>query len=466
MNTNELWQATLGELELTLSKPNFITWFKQTFVADVANDEVTICVPNTFTKAWLEKKYHTVILKALQHSSNQLIRKIIYRIETRSVSEVCGSSAGKIINAHTSFGISTLQNTPTHSVYEVPKEQSPAGLNPRYNFQNYVVGKGNELAHAAAQAVAQKPGNSYNPLFIYGGVGLGKTHLLQAVGHEMYKKNPHVKILYASCERFTNEFIQAVRTGRGKEFKDTYRGVDLLLIDDIQFLTGKEGTQEEFFHTFNTLHQANKQIVISSDRPPKAIASLEHRLRSRFEWGMLVDVSSPDLETRVAILESKCKEKNFNMPHDLALHLANIVQSNVREMEGALTKIIAYHEFKRITPTFDTIKPLLTGFGHGGGLPTAVTPRQLIQTVAQYFDVPIDELLGKSREKRLAMPRQIVMYIMREDLKSSYPAIGQEIGGRDHTTAMHGYLKISRELELDEKLQQDVETIKQRMLVF
>ncbi|MDP3985575.1 MAG: chromosomal replication initiator protein DnaA [bacterium] len=457
MNTNELWQAALGELELVLSKPNFTTWFKQTFLSNIANEEATVCVPNTFTKAWLEKKYNSAILKALQHASNQMVRRIVYRVESRALSDATEQKM-----AYPSVNVSSAHSAPA---YSVPETISPAGLNPKYTFEHFIVGKGNELANAAAQAIVQRPGSSYNPLFIYGGVGLGKTHLLQAVGHELYKKNRDIKILYASCERFTNEFIQAVRSGRGKEFKDTYRNVDLLLIDDIQFITGKEGTQEEFFHTFNTLHQANKQIVISSDRPPKAIPALEHRLLSRFEWGMMVDISSPDLETRAAILEMKCKEKNFNIPRELILNLAHLIQSNVRELEGALTKIVAYHQFKNIQPTLETIKPILTGFTQAGNTRAITSPRQLILTVAHYYDITLEELLGKSREKRLAVPRQIIMFLMREELKSSFPSIGHELGGRDHTTAMHACMKISRELERDGKLQQDVENIRQRMLI-
>ncbi|MBI4280822.1 chromosomal replication initiator protein DnaA, partial [Candidatus Uhrbacteria bacterium] len=428
MNLNEMWQAVLGEFELSLSKANFTTWFKNSFLVEIVNDEAVICVPNAFTKAWLEKKYQTPILKALQRLYPSPLRKIQYRIEFRNPNQELTVKFQKVAVQSQDFIKPVTSFSPTNET------QNHFGLNPRYTFDSFIVGKGNELAHAAAQAVVQKPGSAYNPLFIYGGVGLGKTHLLQAVGHELLAKNNRIKILYASCERFTNDFIQAVRSGRGKEFKDTYRGVDLLLIDDIQFITGKEGTQEEFFHTFNTLHQANKQIVISSDRPPKAIPSLEHRLRSRFEWGMIADISSPDLETRMAILETKCKEKNFELHRDMILHLANIIQSNVRELEGALTKIIAFHQFKNLRPSLETIKPLLSSFGPGTGK-ISVTPRHLIQTTAHYFDISIEELLGKSREKRLAVPRQIIMYIMREELKSSYPAIGQELGGRDHTTA-------------------------------
>ncbi len=457
MNTNELWQAALGELELALSKPNFTTWFKNTFIAEVAEGGAILCVPNTFTKAWLEKKYHAAILRAIQNVSSNSVKRVSYRVESRREHELAEGSQREA--ARTSEKMATA--SPAREAVG-QKESNGTNLNPKYLFSTFIVGRGSELAHAAALAVTQKPGGAYNPLFIYGGVGLGKTHLLQAIGNELLARAPQTRILYVTCERFTNDFIHAVRSGRGKEFKDVYRNVDLLLIDDIQFITGKEGTQEEFFHTFNALHQSNKQIVISSDRPPKAIMALEQRLVSRLEWGMTADVSSPDLETRVAILEAKCREKNFDLSHEILLQLASMIQSNVRELEGALNKIIAYHQFKNVSPTPETIKPLIANLAQGT-VRVIVTPRQLITTVAQYYDLPLDELLGKSREKRLAFPRQIIMYLMREELKVSYPSIGQEIGGRDHTTAMHAYLKISKELEVSERLNQEIELLKQRL---
>ncbi len=458
MNYNELWQAVIGELELTISKPNFNTWFKHPYISNLENGEAVICVPNTFTKAWLERKYHLALLKALGRLTNLEIRRLIYRVEIAPV----GGSVSSRVGAQP-VPVPPL-NVPQPKITTVARPEDARGLNQRYTFGNFIVGKGNELAHAAAQAVVTKPGTTYNPLFIYGGAGLGKTHLLQAIGQATLEKTSNCRVLYVTCERFVNDYIHAVRSGRGKEFKETYRTVDLLLVDDIQFITGKEGSQEEFFHTFNTLHQTNKQIVISSDRPPRAIATLEHRLLTRFEWGMMADISSPDLETRVAILETKCRERNFDLSREILLFLANVIQSNVRELEGALTKIIAVHQFKNLAPSLETIKPILTGFGQSGTR-GSLSPRQVISIVAQYFDVPTDDLLGKSREKRLAFPRQIVMYLMREELKSSYPAIGHELGGRDHTTAMHAYDKISRELEANERFRQDFENLRQRLFI-
>ena len=315
---------------------------------------------------------------------------------------------------------------------------------------------------SASVGVALRPGKSYNPLFIHGGVGLGKTHLLHAIGNEVLRVNSRARILYVSCEKFTNEFISSVRNGLGHEFKDRYRNVDVLLIDDIQFITSKERTQEEFFHTFNALKERDKQIVISSDRPPKAIPALENRLLSRFESGMMADVGAPDVETRMAILESKCGEKSYPLGRDLLYFIATAIQSNVRELEGALTKVIAYHQFKNLEPSVESITPILTSY-QPAQIKKNITPRQLIQTVAAYYDLTIDELLGKSREKRLAFPRQIIMFLMRDEMKSSFPSIGAELGGRDHTTAMHAHEKIRGMFQLDEKLQRDIELIKQRL---
>lgn len=456
MTTHELWQAALGELELSLSKANYTTWFRNTFISAFEEGRIVVSVPNTFTKAWLEKKYHAAILKALQNVAKEGgVREVHYKVELKpSVPQDIGTPIGS-------------PSVATPAVAAQAEEETTEGtkdfsLNPRYTFENFIVGKTNELAHAAALAVSEKPGR-YNPLFVYGGVGLGKTHLLQAIGHKMIEMNPRTKVLYVTSERFTNEFIHAVRNGRGKEFKDTYRSLDLLLIDDIQFITGKEGTQEEFFHTFNALHQSNKQVVLSSDRPPKAIQGMEQRLVSRFEWGMMVDISAPDLETRVAILESKCKEKHYELNREILSYVASSVQSNVRELEGTLNKIIAYHQFKNIKPSMESIRELVSSINNAAGSKKNLTPKDLLDTVASYFDIPLPDLLGKCREKRLSFPRQIIMYLMREELNSSYPAIGKMIGGRDHTTAIHAYTKIAADIQEDEKLRHDLSLIRQRL---
>lgn len=444
MNNDQLWQAVLGEIELSLSKANFTTWFKNTFISSFEENKVVVCVPNTFTKAWLEKKYHKQILDAIQSASNQKVKEIFYKVEIRKDNPVEGFFKKIKIKKESAEN----QSAPTNQL----------GLNVRYTFNNFIVGKGNELAHAACQAVAANPGNAYNPLFIYGGVGLGKTHLLQAIGHEVSKKTN--KILYVTCEKFTNDYIQSVKSGQAKDFKERYRNVDLLLIDDIQFMAGKDGTQEEFFHTFNELHQTNKQIVITSDRPPKSIPALEKRLLSRFEWGMIADIVQPDIETRVAILEAKCKERNYTLSPEILYFIANNVQNNIRELEGALNRLIAYHEFNNSKPTIDTTKNVLNSI-IVNIQKKSVNCKNVIESVSVFFDVSAKEITGKSRKKELVYPRQISMYLMREEINTSYPTIGHELGGRDHTTAMHAYNKITKEIKDNEKIKQDIESIKQ-----
>src|SRR3989344_5211161 len=456
MTNNEVWQAVLAEFELKVSKANFTTWFHNTGVANFDDGHAVICVPNAFTKSWMEKKYNSDIIKSLERVTGKPVKKIEYRVENvKSIEEYeCTSKTNQTI--------STIK-TPIYS----PKPAqmiSQFGLNPKHTFESFVVGKGNELAHAAAQAVAEKPGEAYNPLFIYGGVGLGKTHLLQAVGNTMLKNNPTLKILYVSSEKFTNEFVSAVKEGRAKEFKERYRGVDLLLFDDIQFIGGKEQTQEEFFHTFNELHQQGKQVVLSSDRPPKAIPALEDRLRSRFEWGMIADISTPDLETRVAILQTKAQEKKFDIDDKLLQLIATNVPNNIRELEGALNKVIAIHQLKNMVPTESSIKTTLESYAEQS-MKRSLTPKELIQEISNFYDIKLEDIIGKSREKRVAFPRQVIMYLLREELKLSYPAIGEELGNRDHTTAMHAHTKIVGEVQENLKLKRDVEWIKQRLYV-
>lgn len=456
MTPHELWQAALGELELTIPKTNFTAWFKSTSVSSYETGKVIICVPNAFTKLYIEKKYHSAVLKALQNIVNAPIREVIYKVDSRPQT---AQPTGTTMVDRSALAAETADVAPVVAQKDGVDE---FGLRRSYTFSTFIVGKGNELAHAAAQAVADEPGKKYNPFFIYGGVGLGKTHLLQAIGHRIVERNPKIRVLYVTCEQFVNEFISAIRSQNTKSLKDRYRTVDLLLIDDIQFITGKEGTQEEFFHTFNTLHQAEKQVVFTSDRPPKAIAGLEERLRSRLEWGMIADVSSPDLETRVAILTSKCQERHIHLSRDILSTIADLVVTNVRELEGALNKVVAYHEFKNISPTTETVREALAGYSQTQ-LKKTISPKHLISSVASYFDLQVDDLLGKSREKKLAFPRQISMYLMRMELHSSFPTIGDELGGRDHTTAMHACGKVEKELEKDEKLRMDLEAIKERL---
>jgi len=453
MNYQEVWQTALGELELALSKANFTTWFRHTGLLSLDAGAATVAVPNAFTKTWFEKKYHAAILKALSHASSSTVKSILYRVDALS------AAALPIVDTNRQIDQPAVAEPAAPCR---PAEATNAfGLNPKYTFSNFIVGKQNEMANAAAKAVVDRPGEIYNPLFLYGGVGLGKTHLMQAVGNALLGQKTQTRVLYCTCEKFTNEFIQSVRSGRAKEFRDHYRNVDLLMVDDIQFIAGKKETQEEFFNTFNHLHQSNKQIILTSDRPPKAILA-EERLLSRLEWGLTSDIGQPDFETRIAILEAKCKEKNFTLDRDILNVVANTITSNIRELEGALVKIVANCQLRNITPSVEFVRQILQSFSSAAGKRSA-TPKQVLSMVAEYFDVPLIDLLGASREKRLAHPRQVAMFILRSELKISYPAIGVEVGGRDHTTAMHAFDKISREREGDLKLKQDIEALKEKV---
>lgn len=451
MDKKQLWQAVLGELEILISKANFTTWFKNTFILENNDKDIVVGVPNAFTKAWLEKKYTEHITRALTNITGEQSFKINYRVAASQ--EVDDQPANKK---------PANKNNPSSNPFEHKESYNKFGLNAKYTFDSFIVGKGNELAHAAARAVVGKPGQTYNPLFLYGGVGLGKTHLIQAVGNSLLGVNPKASVLYVNSERFTNDFVSAIKSGNTDKFKKTYRTVDVLLIDDIQFIAGKEQTQEEFFHTFNALHQSNKQIVISSDRPPKAIPSIESRLISRFEWGMIADISAPDLETRIAILETKCQERGVELENDIVRSIAEMITENIRELEGALNRILAYHELNNSRPTKESAKSLLAGSStrpQRGGL----TSKKLINLVAQFFDVSVEDLSGACRKKELVIPRQITMYLLREEMNCSYPNIGLQLGGRDHTTAMHACNKILNYLISNEKIKNDVALLRQKI---
>ncbi|MCX6739827.1 MAG: chromosomal replication initiator protein DnaA [Candidatus Parcubacteria bacterium] len=463
MNTLQIWEAVLGDLELSLSKANFTTWFKGTFILEMDDKSVTIGVPNAFTKSWLEKKYSADLLKALRNITEVTLREINFKVASLkkdfNQKEYPADSAKQ-----TTAGEKEKKQAERINISPAPAQAmaNSFGLNPKYTFTTFVVGKNNELARAASLAVAANPGVTYNPLFLYGGAGLGKTHLIQAIGNEILKIEADKKILYITCEKFTNDFINSITNGKASNFKDIYRSVDVLLIDDIQFLAGKEGTQEEFFHTFNALHQNNKQVVLTSDRPPKSIPALENRLLSRFEWGMIADVSLPDMETRLAILETKAIEKNYQIAKEILHYLAVNIASNIRELEGALNRIIAYHQLNAIVPTLESVKKLLAGLTTNLQK-KSVTPKDIIYTVSNYYDVQLEDLLGASREKKLVTPRQIIMFLMREEIKSSFPMIGQELGGRDHTTAMHAVEKIRNDYDNDEKTRREIEQLRQRL---
>ncbi|EKE15624.1 MAG: hypothetical protein ACD_11C00116G0011 [uncultured bacterium] len=463
MNNEELWQTALGEIELSISKANFITWFKNTSIISNKDGKIIIGVPNGFAKEWLENKYNTYIFRAL-HNFQEDLREISCVIHNPQ------QQAKNSVDAVSGYPQQPVKNTVSvpEIVYEkAPTERKSGGnnesnINPRYTFDNFIVGENNELARAACYAVSQNLGRIYNPLFIYGGVGLGKTHLLQSIGNEILKNDPSRKIKYITSERFANELIDSIRNQTINDFKSSYQAIDLLIIDDVQFLAGKEKTQNEFFHIFNALYQINKQIVLSSDRPPKSIATLEERLRSRFEGGMIADVSMPDIETRTAILKAKLAERSFYLEEDAIKYMAQHIKSNIRELEGSLNRIIAACEFNKKPPTLELVQQTLSDL-ISSGKKKGVQSQHIIDAVAQFFGIAVKDLINKGRKKEISRARQIAMYLMRTELSASYPGIGDLFGGRDHTTAMHAYEKINKELEMDEKLKEDVGILKEKI---
>lgn len=441
MTNQQLWQAILGNLELSLSKANFTTWFRNTSIIEKSDYGIVVGVPNAFTKEWLQNKYHQEILKALKTISPET-KEVKYQIVSPAFTQP--AAAAKEV-ART-----------------VAKKQENQNLNPKYTFETFIVGSNNQLAHAASLAVSKKHGSVYNPLFIYGGVGLGKTHLMQAVGWEVLKKNPEAKVLYVTSERFTNDFVQALGQGKAEQFKSLYRNVDVLLVDDIQFLAGREGTQEEFFHTFNALHQNNKQVVMTSDRLPKEIPAIEERLVSRFEWGMIADIQAPDLETRLAILKTKADEKNYSIEPEILTYIAETIQSNIRELEGALNRLMVYCQLNNTRPSIEQVKSILVNV-ITPPKKRGVSAKKIIEVVADFYNVSTEDLLKQSRKKEYVGPRQIAMFIIRRELETSLPSIGEFFGGRDHTTVIHAIDKIERVMKERNGLKQEIELIKDRL---
>ncbi|MBI4032727.1 chromosomal replication initiator protein DnaA [Candidatus Berkelbacteria bacterium] len=445
-DVGQVWKATLGALEVSLSKANFTTWFKNTRIIQIDDDLATVGVPNTFAQEWLRSKYHEQILAQLREFYPNL-RRIDYHVAT----------------AHTAPAPDAVLPHGTGPASAPAEATNESGLNPSHTFATFVVGSSNRLAHAAAAAVAKNLGAAqYNPFYIYGGVGLGKTHLLQAIGNEVRRTHPKKTIIYASAERFTTEFIEALQGKKLEAFKKRYRNADLLLIDDIQFLTSKEATQEEFFHTFNTLHQTNRQIVMTSDTRPQMIPQLAPRLSSRFGWGMVADIQSPDLETRQAILRHKCQEKGVVFPSDVLEYVAQRVQSNIRELEGFLNTVAAHCQLYGIEPSLKLVQQLIEQAG-ADRRNIHLSADVICDTVAEFYSLDRVELLGKRRHKELVHPRQITMYLMRSEMSFSYPKIGKALGGKDHTTVMHGVEKITKELVGNEALQRELSLLKERL---
>lgn len=450
MTKEELWKAVLGEMELSLSKANFTTWFKNTSVTAQEGDLIVVNTPNGFIKEWLQNKFHKQILNSVQKLVPE-IREIKYLIGSANL----GLTAKKDISQLVAERV--FESKPTVDADINPQ----TNLNKKYSFDSFIVGSHNELAHAAALAVVNNPGKVYNPLFLYGGVGLGKTHLLQAIGNNVLEKTPQKKVLYIPAERLTAEIVESIRNKTAEELKSHYHKLDILIIDDIQFIAGKEKTQDIIFSTFNELHSKNKQIILSSDRPPKAIPALEERLRSRFEGGMIADVGLPDFETRLAILKLKCKQRESNLDDNILSYIATNIQKNIRELEGALNRIIAVSQVYNKDLDIKEVKRLLVTYLNSPYRKT--TPQLILKSVSDFYNISLPDITKRSRKKEVVRPRQIAMYLLREETKSSFPEIGQRLGGRDHSTVIHAYEKIKSEEESDEITKQEIVLIKERI---
>lgn len=454
MTNEELWQAVLGEIELSISEAQFTTWFKNTSIISNRDGCVVIGVPNGFAKEWLENKFNASVLRALRNFQEDIKETscVIFNPREKQTSQLKNIDAVKAPKQGQSI------NLTHHKLASASPLNYNIGLNSRYTFDSFIIGESNELAQAACRAVSQNLGTTYNPLFIYGGVGLGKTHLLQSIGNETIKINPAKKIVYISSERFTSELVDSIQNRKVDQFKNKYQQVGLLIIDDIQFISGKEKTQDIFFHIFNFLYQLNKQIVISSDRPPKDIQLLEDRLRSRFEGGMIADIGNPDLETRMAILRAKLAEKDFFLEDKAIKFIAENIKNNVRELEGALNKIIANCEFNKKSPSLSDMEKILSDI-ISSKKRGRVRPKDIIKIVADFYGITEKDLINKGRKKNIVIPRQIAMFLIRDELSASYPEIGDSFGGRDHTTALYAYIKIEKEIKKDERIKEDVDTL-------
>jgi chromosomal replication initiator protein len=435
-----IWPRVLDLLKNELTEISFNTWINTIEPVSLSSDTIVLGVPTDFNKGILESRYLTLISNAVKQvtSKDYTIKITVPSQETPSRVKQSSESNGN------------------------NEEYYNSVLNPKYTFDTFVIGNGNRLAHAAAVAVAEAPAQAYNPLFLYGGVGLGKTHLMHAIGHYILSQYPHMKVLYVSSEKFTNDLINAIKDDTNEEFRNKYRNMDVLLIDDIQFIGGKERTQEEFFHTFNALYEANKQIIISSDRPPKEITTLEDRLRSRFEWGLTADIQSPDFETRIAILKKKAQLENVTVPDDVLAFIADKVVSNIRELEGALNKVIAYSSLTDNEMTVEmcqeALKEILASSNN-----KVIDTSHIIESVSRYYDIRTEDILSQKRNRNISYPRQIAMYLCRDIMGLSLPRIGEEFGGRDHTTVIHAIQKIEEDIRLNPEVKRTVEELKRNI---
>ncbi len=457
---SSLWKSVLGEIELSVSTGNFQTWFKDTELLDVSNDStVTIAVKNIFIKQQLEARFNKQITEVLEKNGISP-QKISYKIKTIGKTTRTNRETTRQPSVDELLG-TTSSPRDTHAVQSRQTTQSTSGdLNPRYTLDNFIVGSSNDLAYAASHAVAANPGMKYNPIYFYGGVGLGKTHLMQAIGNEIIKNQPTARVLYVSTETFVNEFLDYIRFKK-KGFSTKYRNVDVLIIDDMQFIAGKEKTQEEFFHTFNHLHQNNKQIIISSDKPPRSIPTLTERLRSRFEMGMAIDIQMPDFETRCAIITAKASYSGVELGREVVEFLANNVKTNVRELEGTLNQLLATAEMRNVEPDIHMAEGMISNVR--STRPQHISPRHVIDRTAKYFQLKVEEICSAKRDKHIVVPRQIAMYLLRSELHLSFPKIAVELGRKDHTTAIHSVEKIEKAIKLDIIIREQVATIQESL---
>lgn len=454
---NHIWQETLNKIKKNLSAPSFRTWFSNTEPVSINDEKLTIKVPNDFIKDWLEDRYDELIEEIITNLTNNKW-KVIF-LTTEEIREV--NTKNDITDNSNDTG-----NVKDESIGENVKNNNKNynGLNPKYTFESFVVGNSNRFAHAASLAVAEAPAKAYNPLFIYGDVGLGKTHLMQAIAHFIIEHSPDSKVMYVSSETFTNELINAIKDDSTLPFREKYRSIDILLVDDIQFLANKERTQEEFFHTFNALHESNRQLIISSDRPPKEIPTLEDRLRSRFEWGLITDMQKPDLETRIAILRKKADLENLNIPNEVIIYIANKIQSNIRELEGALVKVIAHSSLVNHEIDIELAQQALKDLLAKNKSNKKVDIELIQKVITEYYNLKPIDMKSKKRTQNIAFPRQIAMYLSRELTDFSLPQIGEEFGGRDHTTVIHAYNKIEEKYNNDIDFKTTIEKLKERII--
>ena len=497
-----IWEQILANMQENLSEGACKKWLSPVTPISLVGNKITLGTPNDFTKRWIHERYMTLLDRAVfdvvgEHCSIDLQNlnlpqkevsfpvqsSVLHGKRRRQKSKISISEDAPVqttllndadIKEDFPGGIDALESesfgasqkkSEVHVIHEMAEQIAPgdaSSLNPKYTFDTFVTGKSNQFAHAAALAVAESPGKTFNPFFMYGGVGLGKTHLMHAIGHHIIKNFPEKRVLYVSSEQFTNELINAIRDGDPEQFRQKYRTIDVLLVDDVQFISGKQSTQEEFFHTFNTLHDSGRAIILSSDRSPHEVEKLEERLRSRFEWGLIADVQPPDFETRIAILKKKAQQDNLNVPTDVMVTIANTIDSNIRELEGALTRVVAHasltHQPVSVSVTEETLKNLFPG-----NRPKLITVELIQNIVANYFQLSTDDLQAKKKTKEIVYPRQIAMYLSRELTNASLPQIAAFFGKRDHTTVMHAYDKINKNKETDPKLNQDIQELTERI---